>query len=150
VAPFIIVAQVTPDASTIVPLAPMKAQEFTVPFRSVDAGENLQGNLYLDRDPGTLGSWRATTEVPASIADFDQQREVTVTFTPLLSIQPGCHTLTFILAHESIWTIPPGSDPPAPIPLDDTQAASITWWIDLAGEDGASRRECPKLGEVTP
>jgi hypothetical protein len=157
VAPFIIDAHVTPDLTAVVQLHAGLAQEFVVPFRSVDVGEDLEANVYLDRNPGQSGSWRVTQEVPASPGAFDEDRPpVTFNFRPTASLdEPGCHTLTFILAHASQWdyvNLQMGNPVPVRLPIDDTQAAAVTWWLDIADDtgSGAPLRECPRQGEVTP
>lgn len=152
--PFIIDAQVTPDLTALVQLDPGMAQEFVVPFRSVDVGEALEANLYIDRNPGAPGSWRVQQDVPASSTTFEEERPpVVVNFTPRAALDaPGCHTLTLIIAHESQWDYVDVPEAPNPIrlPIDDTQAASVTWWLEVSGDETLPRRECPTLGETVP
>lgn len=154
VAPFIIDARVTPPLNGVVQMQAGLAQDFSVPFRSVDVGEDLQGNVYLDRDPGEAGSWRTTQKVPASPGPFDEDRPaVLFKFRPTASLDvPGCHTLTFILAHASQWAfVDTDEGNPVPLPIDDSQAATVTWWLDIADDNsGEPLRECPRQGTTTP
>jgi hypothetical protein len=153
VAPFIIDAQVAPDVTAVVRIEAGVSQDLVVPFRSVDVGEDLEANLYLDRDPGQPGSWRRQQDVPAHPGRFEEDRPpVVMSFRPSTLDQPGCHTLTFILAHESQWDVVevPEAPNPVPLPIDDTKAASVTWWLEIQGADGVPRRECPTSGETVP
>jgi hypothetical protein len=154
VAPFIIDAQVVPDLTAVVQLQAGLAQEFKVPFRSVDVGENLEANVYLDRNPGEPGSWRVTQKVPASAGAFAEDRPpVVFTFRPTASLdEPGCHTLTFILAHESQWDSVNLQVPnPVRLPIDDNHAATVTWWLDISDDNsGEPPRECPRQGTTAP
>lgn len=153
IAPFIIDAQVAPDLTAVVQMQAGLAQQFVVPFRSVDVGENLEANVYLDRDPGQPGAWRVHQLVPASQGTFDADRPpVVFTFRPTSSLdEPGCHTLTFILAHESQWDFIDLQGVPVRLPIDDTHAATVTWWLDIADDNSSDPpRECPRQGEATP
>ncbi|HEX2881234.1 MAG TPA: hypothetical protein VHO25_17015 [Polyangiaceae bacterium] len=154
VPPFIIDARVTPDLNAVVQLQAGLAQEFSVPFRSVDVGENLEANVYLDRDPGQPGSWRTTQAVPASQGAWEEDRPpVVFKFRPTSSLDaPGCHTLTFILAHESQWDFVDLEEAtPVRLPVDDTRAATVTWWLEIAGDNTSDpARECPRQGSTTP
>jgi hypothetical protein len=154
VPPFIITAQVTPDLNALVELQLGQPQQFVVPFLSVDVGEDLEGNVYLDRDPGQPGSWRSRQVVPAAQGGFDDPRPpVAFKFTPRSGLDaPGCHTLTLILAHQSQWDFVelPQVDNPVRLPIDDTRAASVTWWLQIKGDPGQTLRECPTLGETVP
>jgi hypothetical protein len=154
VAPFIIDARVTPDLTAVVQLQAGLAQEFSVPFRSVDVGENLEANVYLDRDPGQPGSWRTTQAVPASQGAWDEDRPpVVFKFRPTSSLDaPGCHTLTFILAHESQWDFVDLEEAtPVRLPVDDTRAATVTWWLEVTDDNSSDPpRECPRQGSTTP
>jgi hypothetical protein len=154
VPPFIITAQVTPELNALVDMKLGQSQQFVVPFQSVDVGEDLEGNVYLDRDPGQPGSWRVRQVVPASTSGFDAPRPpVTFKFTPRAGLDaPGCHTLTLILAHQSEWDFVelPQIDNPVRLPIDDTRAASVTWWLQIEGEPGQTLRACPTLGETVP
>lgn len=154
IAPFIIDAQVTPDLTAVVQMQAGLAQQFVVPFRSVDVGENLEANVYLDRNPGQPGSWRVNQLVPASQGTFGEDRPpVVFSFRPTSSLdEAGCHTLTFILAHESQWDfVDLEVANPVRLPVDDTRAATVTWWLDITDDNSSDPpRECPRQGETTP
>jgi hypothetical protein len=152
VPPFIIDGQVTPDLTAVVQLQAGVEQEFVVPFRSVDVGEDLQANVYLDRDPGQPGNWRITQAVPASPGAFDEDRPpVVFSFRSNALDGPGCHTLTFILAHESQWDfVALQGGNPISLPIDDTKAATVTWWLEITDDSGAPPRLCPGQSETTP
>lgn len=131
--PFIIAGQVFPPLNLIYTEPGNFA--VNVPFRSEDVNIDLLARLYLDLRPGVArASHGGQQPVPAGI--FEDIRSVTVDFTD--RIPPGCHSITLILTYQNNF------HPTQLLPLDDTLAARVVWWLNIDDIDGDTpMSSCP-------
>ncbi len=128
--PFVIAGQVDPPLGAVyegpIPL------DVYVPFHSEDVNIQLEARLYLDLVPGSGSVLTVQQPVPAGI--YEDTRNVTMRWTT--PVQPGCHSLTFILTYFDNF-VPSG-------PKDDSLAARVVWWLNSDDADGEVRMStCP-------
>lgn len=117
-------------------------QTLKVPFRSIDAGEDLVAIFWRDYDP-----FKSQTEIndnqwlnargglPADSRPLDEQdRAVTFDIDASDSRLRGCHTVTMHLAHESTYPVDPktGTFQPGKLPATNQfDIAQVTWFFDV-------------------
>ncbi|MFZ5896772.1 MAG: hypothetical protein ACOY0T_37290 [Myxococcota bacterium] len=113
-----------------------------VPMRSDDLGEQLYAVLHLDY---TFDSSEVldVQRVPAGTLS-DPERTIRVQRD--LITDPGCHTLTLLVAHESSF-----DNAFLLLPEAQNDTAVATWWmniIEVPGQDPYTLVDCPNLTEV--
>jgi hypothetical protein len=131
--PFILAGRVEPPLGSVYEgEAPFS---INVPFRSEDVGFDLQARLYLDLLPGAgSGAADVSVDLPAGIFE-DQDRYVE---TNWIRSDAGCHSLTLILTYERNYGVR------SALPLDDTRAARVVWWLNMGDADESVRMStCP-------
>ena len=107
-----------------------------VPFRSEDLGEPLEAIFLFDAQPGQNQAVvdNASVEIPPSVFEDDSRAVI----QPIsLDLEPGCHTLTMVLAHTSNLR---GVDV-----RDEARAARATWWLYVRGSENS-----PLLDDCLP
>lgn len=130
--PFILAGRVDPPLGSVyedgTPI------DINVPFRSEDVGFPLEARLYLDLLPGAArGDADEAVVVPAGIFE-DLTRTVEMNWA---RFEPGCHSLTLILTYQGSYDV-------AGLPLDDTRAARVVWWLNMEDAQGDVRMStCP-------
>lgn len=141
--PIILGNQVDPATSEVTTIIlPHPSQPLKVPFRSIDAGEDLTAVLWLDFDPSRPQNeifdqqWLdARSGLPADSRPLDEQdRSVTFEWDPKSSRVQGCHTFTVQLAHESTFPIDPPTGKFQPGELAATNSndiGQVTWYFDV-------------------
>lgn len=139
--PFIVAGQVSPPLNLIYE----GPAEFSVnvPFRSEDVNIDLRARLYRDLVPGVA---RATHEAEQDIAAGiyeDTSRSVTMDWRSNVRLE-GCHSITMILTYETNF------DPISLLPLDESRAARVVWWLNIEDEaaDGARMSDCPRAPQA--
>ena len=131
--PFILAGRVEPPLGAVYEgISPIP---INVPFRSEDVGFELQARLYLDLAPGAdQGYPEEVVTLPAGIFE-DLNRSVVMRWTRPVE---ECHSLTLILTYAENYDIP------SRLPLDDTRAARIVWWLNMEDTDESVRMStCP-------
>jgi hypothetical protein len=122
------------------------AKQLNVPVRSEDAGERLQGTLWVDWEvPGRTPGYVWDEPVPASSFD-DVTRSWDFSFRPGPAVTKKCgHTLTLLLMHESNY------DANNKVPKENVawDIASVTWQLNVEPTDPAVIEPCPP-DNVTP
>lgn len=136
--PFILAGQVEPPLGAIYEGEP--PIPINVPFRSEDVGFALQARLYLDLAPGAgEGAPEEVVTLPAGIFE-DLTRSVPMEWSRLVG---GCHSLTLILTYEENYGIS------SRLPLDDTRAARVVWWLNMGDAQGTVRMsDCPGASQT--
>ena len=122
------------------------SKPINVPVRSEDAGERLQGTLWVDWEvPGRTPAYVWDEPVPASSFD-DVSRSWDFSFLPDRRVERGCgHTLTLLLMHDSNYD----SGNKVPKPKVDWDIASVTWQLNVFPKDASVIEPCPS-DVVTP
>lgn len=132
--PFIIAGQVFPPLNLIY----TDPEGFTVnaPFRSEDVNLDLRARLYLDLRPGVArASHSGQQDIAAGIFE-DVNRSATVDFEGRLP--KGCHSITLILTYQNNFA------PVSLLPMDDTRAARLVWWLNVGDTTGDTpMSSCP-------
>jgi hypothetical protein len=143
--PIILGNQVTPSTLSVQTINlsdPQPPVPLKVPFRSIDAGEDLVAILWRDYDPTKPQTTINDTQwldakggLPADSRPLDEQdRVVTFDWDPSPSPFHGCHTVTMHLAHESTYPIDPttGKFQPGKIAATNQyDIAQVTWFFDV-------------------
>lgn len=128
--PFIVISQVAPPLNEMVEvLVSDPTLTVQVPFRSEDLGEPLEAIFLFNSRPGQNQAVveNASVEIPPSVFEDDTRAVI----QPInLDLDPGCHTLTMVLAHASNLR---GVDL-----RDEARAARATWWLYVRGTEGSS------------
>lgn len=110
------------------------AIDITVPFSSVDAGEDVSWVLWsnwnleggFDIEDGNLPASTATSEdTGPGGAGSPVERSVQYTWSPDQRVKSGCSQLTLFITHRSNF------DSDADRPIDLAEAAAVTWWVNL-------------------
>lgn len=154
--PFILGSQVKPDTisvQTVILSNPQTPVHLIVPFRSIDAGEDLVGILFADYDPSKSqteinnNQWiDAKGSLPADPRPLDEQvRDVKFDWDPSPSRFHGCHTITLQLAHESTFPIDPTTgqfQPGKSAATNPSDIAQITWYFDVRDPSDTSQPTC--------
>jgi hypothetical protein len=142
VPPVIMTDDVLPSTSSV--NHPSVKVDFTVPFRSDDAGEGLLA--YFVRDiPSGKPSFGYVIDNPAIRINpdprpFAEQDNRTFTFPgwTWTSDEAGCHTVTLILSHESNFNLRNGEVDV----LEPTKAARTTWFFELSDPTASVSPSC--------
>jgi hypothetical protein len=135
--PFIIAGRVEPPLASIYE----GPSPFTidVPFRSEDVNEDLDARLYSDLVPGTA---IALPDRNAKVAagNFEDLRQLTMDWD---QVEGGCHSLTLIMTYVENYNLLTG------LPQDDTRAARIVWWLNMADtNDTTLMADCPRASQT--
>jgi hypothetical protein len=135
--PFIIAGRVEPPLASI--YEGPSPFSINVPFRSEDVNEDLEARLYSDLVPGTaIAIPDANREIAAG--NFEDLRQLTMDWVQLVG---GCHSLTLIMTYVENYDVLTG------LPRDDTRAARIVWWLNIADMAGVTRiADCPSPSQV--
>jgi len=125
---------------------PATIHNFSVPFRSEDAGEELRALFFIDYEmPGEdrLNSQK----IPPSTYD-NESREWKYPWIP--STTPGCHYLTLVMAHRSTFQDADEDELIPALAADD--AAMVTWVVSVNPKDPASStlENCPTKEPIVP
>jgi hypothetical protein len=146
--PVINAALVHPSPTTLAAITGDKV-EFTVPFRSEDAGEDLDVAFVQDLIPEQKsGLPLAVFPVPADPRPFgDQADRAPISFT-WSSLPEGCHSVTLILTHVSNFAGFFGTNAGLFATKDANDVAQVTWFFDIQNPaDPSSQshlvRDCP-------
>jgi hypothetical protein len=112
-----------------------------VPFRSEDVNIDLEARLYQDLVPSaTQGVPALEVSIAAGIYE-DTSRSVSLDWGMDLE---GCHSLTLILTYFDNYDA-------SGLPIDDTRAARVTWWLDVADvNDDVTVASCPGVAQRQP
>jgi hypothetical protein len=138
-APIILGNQVDPPTHVVQPVI-LTSKPFnktlTVPFRSIDGGEDLVAVLWVDYDPNELEErWEdARGGIPADSRPLDEQLGRAVTFEWDAARFLGCRSVTVHVAHESTYPIDPktGTFEPGKLPAKDQfDIGQVTWFFDV-------------------
>lgn len=132
--PFIVAGQVFPPLNLI--YTDPGIFSVNAPFRSEDVNINLRARLYLDLRPGVArASHGGQQDIAAGIFE-DENRSATVDFVE--QIPDGCHSITLILTYQNNF------DPVSLLPMDDTRAARVVWWLNIDDINGDTpMSSCP-------
>jgi hypothetical protein len=134
--PFVLAGQVDPPLSSIYE-GPSRF-DVSVPFRSEDVNIDLDARLYLDLMPGT-SQFPADVGIVIPAGNYEELRSVDMEWTRPLS---GCHSLTLILTYVGNYEI-------GGLPIDDSLAARVVWWLNIGDTDGLTRMAtCPGANPV--
>jgi hypothetical protein len=137
---------VTPSLYNVIVFDDNIPKPINVPVRSEDAGDKLQGTLWVD--------WESLTQTPILIWDepvpassFDDvSRSWSQSIGPDPGVTRGCgHTLTLLLMHESNYDFnlaKPKDNAPS------WDVASVTWQINMFPKDPAVIEPCPQEGLI--
>jgi hypothetical protein len=131
--PFILAGAVDPPLGAIYEgILPI---DINVPFRSEDVGFELEARLYLDLAPGAeRGFPGEVATYPAGIFE-DLDRRVEMRWNRDVD---ECHSLTLILTYAENY------DDRFSLPLDDTRAARVVWWLNMGDTDeSVTMSTCP-------
>jgi len=108
---------------------------FQMGIRSEDAGEGLQQVLFIDYKHNGLDYY----DQPVEPGTLDKVRTIAEHFTlPDGRIQPGCHTFTLMVMHESGWSRENRQIIGAPPDL-----ASVTWFASMDDPGTQLLSDCP-------
>lgn len=130
--PFILAGQVDPPLSSIYQ-GPSRF-DISVPFRSEDVNFDLDARLYLDLVPGA-SQFPADVGTVIPAGNYEELRSVNMEWTRML--RTGCHSLTLILTYVGNYEI-------GGLPIDDSLAARVVWWLNIGDTDGITRMAtCP-------
>lgn len=124
------------------------AIDITVPFTSVDAGEDISWVLWsnwnleggFDIEDGNLPAAAATNESTGiGGAGAPIERSVQYTWSPDERIKSGCSQLTLFITHRGNF------DSDRDRPIDLSQAAAVTWWVNLDAplDSQQTLEDCP-------
>jgi len=132
--PFIVAGQVFPPLNLI--YTEPGGFSVNVPFRSEDVNDDLAARLYLDLRPGVArGVYGGQQLIAAGIFE-DGNRSATVDFED--RIPDGCHSMTLVLTYRNNF------DPTLYLPMDDTRAARVVWWLNIDDINGDTpMSSCP-------
>jgi hypothetical protein len=136
--PFIIAGQVDPPLGAI--YEGPSSFPISVPFRSEDVNFPLEARLYLDLVPGTATLNPADNAIVPP-GNFEEPRLVSLDWNR--SVGAGCHSLTLIMTYGENF------DPLTGLPIDDSRAARIVWWLNINDVDADTRMaSCPGASQV--
>jgi hypothetical protein len=131
--PFIIAGQVDPPLGAIYEGPPRF--RINVPFRSEDQNVDLEARLYLDLLPGADDSPPDVIGTVVAAGNFEDIRTLTMDWT--LPVSRVCHSLTLILTYSGNFDL-------NGLPIDDSRAARLVWWLNIGDPDGEERlASCP-------
>lgn len=136
--PFIIAGQVDPPLGAIYE-GPARIQ-INVPFRSEDQNFDLEARLYLDLLPGAADSPSDVVGAVLPAGNFEELRFLTLDWT--LPVSGRCHSLTLILTYAGNFDL-------NGLPLDDSRAARLVWWLNIGDAEGEVRlATCPGAAQT--
>jgi hypothetical protein len=137
VPPFIVAGEVDPPLAAIYEGPPRFP--INVPFRSEDVNFDLDVRLFLDLVPGAATGYpEDNTIIPAG--NIEEVRNVKMDWSRPVT---GCHSLTLILTYVGNYDLSSG------LPLDDTRAARVIWWLNIGDTDGEVRMvQCPRASQL--
>ncbi len=142
--PNVNVNQVIPPVYQVLNLQRGVPVIFTVPFRSVDAGEdvwwflwanwNLEDEAQVDKN-----ELKWVSDETAMGGAGAVERPIQFSWAPGPTLRPGCNQLTLFVTHES------NADFAQDRPIDLEKAAVLTWWtnVDAALGEEQTLRDCP-------
>lgn len=112
-----------------------------VPFRSEDVNIDLEARLYQDLVPSAPQGVPALEVSIAAGSYEDTSRSVSLEWSMDLE---GCHSLTLILTYFDNYDT-------SGLPLDDTRAARVTWWLDVGDtNEDVLVASCPGTAQRQP
>lgn len=155
--PILDLANALPWAGAVIPVDrygdqfadELTAIDFNIPFRSEDHGEALKYGLHVDY---LLQPNRASRtyidRVPLQPSTFDDEtRRIIFRYEVEGHIEEGCHQLTLLVAHTSVWV--DQEFRPDPL-LGKGDIATATWWINVNPAPGEryTLRNCRAIESV--
>lgn len=119
---------------------------FNIPVTSEDAGDPIQGTLFLDFDGQNARSAAQAFQVlPASTLD-EGERPWVYEWKVEAGLS-GCHRFTVIFAHQSNLGASATTWPPSNWEvLDKGDQAWAVWWTNLNATEPATLTQCPLAG----
>jgi hypothetical protein len=136
--PFILAGQVDPPLGAVY-RGPARIQ-INVPFRSEDQNVELEARLYLDLLPGASDSPAEVVNAVLPPGNFEELRFLTMDW--VLPVTGDCHSLTLILTYAGNFDL-------LGLPIDDSRAARLTWWLNIGDSDGDARlASCPGAAQT--
>jgi hypothetical protein len=136
--PFILAGQVDPPLGAIYE-GPTRIQ-INVPFRSEDQNFELEARLYLDLVPGASDSPAEVVNATLPAGNFEELRLLTMDW--VLPVTGDCHSLTLILTYAGNFDL-------LGLPIDDSRAARLTWWLNIGDTEGDARlASCPGAAQT--
>jgi len=117
--------------------SPSPTVRFSVTVRSEDAGEQIVALCYFDyKHAGS--SYIFPKVLPA--LTLEDERQIAFDITPNRDLEPGCHTITFLVMHYSSWNQDTFTFQGPPEDL-----AQQTWFASVDdGPDGTVEvKDCP-------
>jgi hypothetical protein len=117
-------------------------RDFTVPFRSEDAGDVIRWAVHINYAVGGGSDSVARDEVEASTL-ADTSRKITFKHRPANITTDRCQQLTLMACHEDSFVFSQQAC------VDNEDTAYATWWVTLSdGPDLPSFDECPQPAQT--
>jgi hypothetical protein len=136
--PFIIAGQVDPPLGAV--YEGPSSFAINVPFRSEDVNIPLEARVYFDLVPGAAQQF-ASNRAPIAPGNFEENRFVIIDWTTPPPVT-GCHSLTLIMTYADNFGL-------TGLPLDDSRAARIVWWLNVGDISGDVRMvSCPGASQT--
>lgn len=134
--PFIIAGQVEPPLSSI--YEGPRNIEINVPFRSEDVNDDLSARFFIDLVPGAADA-RPAQALLLAASNYEELRLLDTE----VDARPGCHSLTLIMTYLDNFSLQTG------LPIDDTRAARLVWWLNVGDPGGeVTMSSCPGANQV--
>ena len=144
--PVLDVFQATPTTSRVLVVNTNDLVRISVPVRSEDAGELLEGVFAVDYNAGSPRPPENTQYIGASTY-ADDQRKFTLDWNVPLLPSAGCHLLSLIVAHRSSFK----DNPASTLKTDAAATADATilnWWMNVDADPSlaSTLANCPTTG----
>jgi hypothetical protein len=139
--PFLLTEEAEPPVGIQTGITSGEQIEITVPVKSEDRGDPLQGVLYTNFDvEGSNPIDVSAQPIAPSTFDDPNVRAYSYTWTvPGVAPSPKCIKLTLVVSHKSNFV--------GDHPSNFADVALATWWFDVDDDGTNAIKSCPQTGQ---